>query len=112
MSDEDWEREKRQRALIASVLDQYREGKSSLRRLAEDLYMLAQEIRLASDEWVDELQAEANSLEVMYAIALDRGFADNLPDRYLRDVDEAVERVANMLAELNDSPNAVFRDGD
>jgi hypothetical protein len=38
--------------------------------------------------------------EVLYAGALDRGFADDFPDRFLRDVDEAVERVEMMLRNL------------
>jgi hypothetical protein len=97
---ENWAREARQLTFISYALQQYREGRSDLRRLAEDLYALAQEIRLAPDEWVSDLQAEENSLEVLYAVALDSGFADDLPDRYLRDMDEAVERVEMMLRNL------------
>jgi hypothetical protein len=36
----------------------------------------------------------------MYAIALGRGFADNLPESYRRGVDEAIDRVEAMSADL------------
>jgi hypothetical protein len=97
---EDWAREGRQLTLVSEALRQYQGGVSTLRRLAENLYALAQEIRLAPDEWVEDLQAEANSLEALYAVALDRSFADDLPDRYLHDVDVAVRRVETILVHL------------
>jgi len=97
---EDWAREGRQLALISEALRQYRGGRSTLRRLAEELYALAQEIRLAPDEWVEDLEAEANGLESLYAVALDRGFVDDLPDSRRHDVDAAVGRVETMLISL------------
>lgn len=97
---EDWAREARQLALVSDTLRQYREGRSSLRRLAEDLYALALEIRLAPGEWVEDLEAEANGLESLYAVALDRGLADDLPEKWRRDVNAAVGRVETMLVIL------------
>lgn len=97
---EDWAREARQLALVSDALRQYRGGRSSLRWLAEELYALAQGIRLAPDEWVEDLEAEANGLESLYAVALDRGFVDDLPDWRRHDVDAAVGRVETMLISL------------
>lgn len=98
--DEDLAREGRQRALLQRALDQYREGRLTLRVLAESLYALAEEINSASEDWIEELQAEANGLEAIYAIALDRGIAENLPEGSRRDVDEAIDRIETMLADL------------
>ena len=103
--EEYWEREMRQRALVTYVLDDYRTGRSGLRRLAEDLYSLSQQFRIAPEAWTSELQAEANGLESLYAIALDRGIAHDLPEEYLRHADEAVTRVQAMLLQLDPPPD-------
>jgi hypothetical protein len=94
------EREERQLALIAEGLEGYRRGAMSLRALCRHLEALLPELRLVPPEWVDEVKAEVNGLDVLYAVAVDQGVADDLPDDYRAEVSETIRRLEGMLKRL------------
>ncbi|MFD5888714.1 hypothetical protein ACFWHQ_22370 [Streptomyces sp. NPDC060334] len=93
-------REARQRELIEQALAAYGRGASTLRGLVEDLQALALELRMVPQEWLAGFQAEVNELEVLYAVALDRGVLDALPADYRADADETVHRLEVLLQTL------------
>ncbi|MEV7365433.1 hypothetical protein [Streptomyces sp. NPDC091299] len=62
--------------------------------------MLELELRLVPQDWLADFQAEANGLEVLYAVALDRGVADDLTADYRADADETVRRLEALLEQL------------
>lgn len=94
------ERELRQRQLVAETLSAYRLGKQALGRTVQDLQALACELRLVSPEWLADFQAEINGLEVLYAVALDRGVAPNLPTDYKAEADETMTKLGALLEQL------------
>lgn len=53
---------------------------------------------MAPTDWLTAFQTEVNELEVLYAIALDQGVADDLPEDY-RSNAEATERNLQALLE-------------
>ncbi|MFE4874074.1 hypothetical protein [Streptomyces sp. NPDC056682] len=97
---EDMQREARQRALIAQALGEYRRGASALGGLSQDLQVLVLELQLAPKEWLAAFQAEVNELEVLYAIALDRGITEDLPADYRADADATVRNLEALLEQL------------
>jgi hypothetical protein len=64
------------------------------------LQALGLELRLVPQEWLADFQAEVNELEVLYAVALDRGGAEDLPANYRADADETVRRLEALLEQL------------
>ncbi|MBT1189520.1 hypothetical protein HET69_37440 [Streptomyces sp. CJ_13] len=94
------ERGARQRELIEEALAAYGRGSSTLEGLIQDLQALALELWMVPQEWLAGFQAEVNELEVLYAVALDRGVADALPADYRVDADEAVNRLEFLLQTL------------
>ncbi|MFF1410973.1 hypothetical protein ACFVX6_14475 [Streptomyces sp. NPDC058289] len=94
------ERETRQRQLIEQALATHGRGASTLEDLIRDLQALSVELWMVPQEWLGSFQAEVNELEVLYAIALDRGVADDLPEDYRADADEAVRRLTSLLQSL------------
>lgn len=94
------ERELRQRQLIAETLAAYRRGERAMEQSIQDLQVLAMELRLVSPEWLADFRAEVNGLEVLYAIALDRGVAHDLPADYKAEADETVNKLGALLEQL------------
>jgi hypothetical protein len=92
------EREVRQ--LIAQTLSAYRSRASTTGQFVQNLQALVMELRLAPSGWLTDFQAEVNSPEVLYAVALDRGVADDLPADYRADADETVDRLEALLTRL------------
>ncbi|MFJ6121558.1 hypothetical protein [Streptomyces sp. NPDC092129] len=93
-------RERRQRALVAQTLAAYQCGASTLERLSQALQVLTLELRLFPKDWLADFQAEVNGLEVLYAVALDRGVAEDLPTGYQAEADETVRRLEALLEQL------------
>jgi hypothetical protein len=86
-----YEREERQLSLIDERLDAYRRRELSLRRLVEDLDALWNELRDSSDSWMSRFREHWWTLEQVNAVALDRGWVDDLPADHRVLVDEAVD---------------------
>ncbi|MFI1539829.1 hypothetical protein [Streptomyces anandii] len=98
-------REARQRTLVSRALEDYRSGACTLRRLCEGLQALTLELRLVPQEWLVDFQAEANALEVLYAVALDRDVLDDLPADYRTDIDETLAHIEALMAQLPALPD-------
>lgn len=72
-------RELRQLDLMAARLEAYRHDRLSLGPLINDLDALWNELTMAQGAWREELRGHWWTLEQVYAVALDRGYA-SLPD--------------------------------
>lgn len=97
------QRELRQRRLARETLADYRSRRIPLRRLVQDLQSLVPEFELVSDAWREAFQAETNSLEVVYAVALDRGLTERLPEDFQADVDQSINQLTELITSLDDS---------
>jgi hypothetical protein len=97
---EDRGREGRQRELVLAAIERYRAGRSSLRRVAEDLQALAPEFPAMPAAWQEELQSEVNNLDVTFAVAIDRDVADALPEESVTEVAQTLDRIERLMVRL------------
>lgn len=98
-------REERQLALVDERLEAYRRRELSLPRLVDDLDARWNELRESSDPWRNRFREHWWTLEQVNAVALDRGWFDDLPDECQVLVDEAVD----ALDLLTDEARAGWR---
>jgi hypothetical protein len=73
----------------------YRSGEISLRQLVDDLDVIWSE--LAPSQWRDEFRGHWWTLEQVYAVALDRGELNALPDDAVSDIEEAASGLEELL---------------
>jgi hypothetical protein len=97
----DEEREARQCDLMVRRLNEFRSGEVPIGRAIADLAFLLDALKLAPEDWTDAFREEWSTLEIAYAVALDR----QLPLPTARDVDIAealdnLERLVRLRTEL------------
>lgn len=90
------QRELRQLDLMAARLEAYRHDRLSLGPLIDDLDALWNELTMVQGAWREELRGHWWTLEQVYAVALDRGYA-SLPDDHRVLIDEAVNALGFLV---------------
>jgi len=95
MSDNDTTPDQRLRALAVGALSGYKMGKTSLRRLVDDLDVVWNGV--GPSDWGDEFRSHWWTLEQIYAVALDRGELDSLSAVYLTAIQEATTALEALV---------------
>ncbi|WP_406290310.1 hypothetical protein [Embleya sp. NBC_00896] len=80
---------------------EFREGKSSLRRLVDDIEYTVESLDPGPVR--DDLRPLAGTLETIYAVALDRGELDELPTTTVTTLNEVISTITSLI-EAEPSP--------
>ncbi|MEU8140189.1 hypothetical protein [Streptodolium elevatio] len=80
---------------IRDSVAEFREGKTSLRRLVDDIEFTVQSLDPGPVR--DDLRPLAGTLEEIYAVALDRGELDDLPATTVTTLDEVLSTIATAI---------------
>jgi hypothetical protein len=94
-NDNDTTPDQRLRALAAGALSDYKAGRTSLRRLVDDLDVAWSGV--SQSEWGDEFRGHWWTLEQIYAVALDRGELNSLSADSIAAIEEAAAALEALV---------------
>ena len=95
--DEDAERDVRQFDLMLDRLNQFRCGELTIGPLINDLKAVHYELQSVDEDWRDRFRDAWSSLEIPYAVALDRG--ERIPTITDATVAEGVAEIERLVTE-------------
>lgn len=112
--DHDWWAQ--QKRLALACLSAYEEGATSLERLADDMGSLSTSfvaqggeevanlsafLSVSSMEWLNDFESAAGGIEVVSAVAMDRGWGE-LPEEVSVEIQELKKKIRALLDQIPD----------